>query len=261
MSAGAEPQTGREAYPEWRPRDARQVLDGLERVALGAGDALDLRGGERLLDRLDDGALPAHGGGVALLDVDEQAQLGGLPFVQRDRDVDRENRRATQRQLVLTDRERSEGESSLFVGDGPPLVPRRDGDQRDRAGDRRAITAPAHDPRERHDRGVRRRHPGRGCRRRWTQIGLEHESIAIRNPHRDRMSVGLSRLENKLARCRDRRPVEHLAPFATRRLGHLDRADLAGLVDVEREDDLSRAPRGRRREGGPPPRNERDAVA
>ena len=85
-----------------------------------------------------------------------------------------------------------------------------------------------------------------GAARRRTQIGLEHESIAIRNSHRDRMSVGLARLENELARRRDRRPVERLAPLAARRLGHLDRADLARLVDVDGEDHLALAPRGRR---------------
>ena len=104
-----------ETDPERRARDAWEVLDGLQRVALGAGDALDLRGGERLLDRLDDGALPAHGRRVPLLHVDEQAELGRLPFVQRDRDVDGENRRAAQRQLVLAHGERGERKSSLLV--------------------------------------------------------------------------------------------------------------------------------------------------
>ncbi len=250
-----------ETDPERRSRDAWEVLDGLQRVTLGAGDVLDLRGGERLLDRLDDGALPAHGRRVPLLHVDEQAELGGLPFVQRDRDVDGEKRRSTQRQLVLAHRERGERKSSLLVGDGPPLVPRRDGDQRDRARDSHAITAPAHHPCERDGGGVRRLHPIWGRRRGWTQIGLEHEPIAIRNSHRDRMSVGLLPARKQIGEPPRRPPDRAPRPLRPR----------LAWPPRPRRPCRSRRRRARGRpppraarpapRGGPPPRNERDAVA
>src|SRR5204863_5971705 len=91
---------------EGRARDAGQVLHGLQRVALRAGDAADLVPTEHVLDGLLHHALAADRRGVALLARGVPRDLGALAGLELELDVGRVDLARAQLEGVRADRER-----------------------------------------------------------------------------------------------------------------------------------------------------------